>query len=272
MASIFCINRNTKSKKSKFKRQLLLNLLFTTIISFLLIPASFSYEVKINIKLHIQNAGYIELLKQKEGCPNKLKENGNTIGTNECSHYLSKGNHNIDLEWDYLLTQLSNMFEDKTFITEADLSNFDASKIKFMGLMFKGCTSLRKVIMPSITDYNLEQTQNMFERCTNLISVVFKNDFRTTNVEKMECMFRECYNLESINFPSNFETTNVVTMQDMFKECYSLTSINFNIFKTGKVINMACLFQGTKLTSYDLSKFDTSKVTEVEYMFYIAQK
>ena len=110
--------------------------------------------------------------------------------------------------------------------------------------------------------------QSMFEGCISLKSVEFQNDFKTTNVKQMEGMFKYCFNLEYINFPSNFETTHVITIQDMFKECYSLSSINFDIFKTSNVNNMACLFQGTKLTSYDLSKFDISKVTDIEYMFY----
>ena len=267
MALQFYITRN-KLRSSKNKNQLYINLLFNIIISSLLFKAFFSYELKINIKLHSQNDGHITLITQEDQCPKRLIENGNTIGSNECGHYFNRGNHTIDIEWDDPFEKLANMFEDKKFIVEIDLSHFDASNIKYMGLMFKGCTSLKKVIMPSITGDNLEQMQSMFEGCTNLKSVEFQKDFRTTNVKQMECMFNHCFNLEYINFPSNFETTNVITIQDMFKECYSLSSINFDIFKTSNVNNMASLFQGTKLTSYDLSKFDTSKVTDIEYMFY----
>ena len=241
MALQFYITRN-KLRSSKNKNQLYINLLFNIIISSLLFKAFFSYELKINIKLHLQNDGDITLITQEDQCPKRLIENGNTIGSNECGHYLNQGNHNIYIEWDDPFEKLSNMFEDKKFIIEIDLSHFNASNIKYMGLMFKGCTSLKKVIMPSITGNNLEQMQSMFEGCISLKSVEFQNDFRTTNVKQMEGMFKYCFNLEYINFPSNFETTHVITIQDMFKECYSLSSINFDIFKTSNVNNMACLF------------------------------
>ena len=52
--------------------------------------------------------------------------------------------------------------------------------------------------------------------------------------------------------------------------CSKLTSLDVSHFNTSKVINMAQLFSGcTGLTSLDLSNFNTSKVTDMRCMFYI---
>ncbi len=54
----------------------------------------------------------------------------------------------------------------------------------------------------------------------------------------------------------------------MFRACKSLTSLNLSNFDTSKVTDMGYMFGTCKsLTSLDLSNFDTSKVTDMCYMF-----
>ena len=121
--------------------------------------------------------------------------------------------------------------------------------------------------MPSINHDKLITIENMFADCKNLTNVEFVGDFRTTNIDNMAALFYNCINLISINFPSNFSIIGKY-FQNIFKGCSSLEYINFNIFKTRGVINMACLFENTKLTSYDLNNFDTSKLIDAQSMFY----
>jgi surface protein len=48
----------------------------------------------------------------------------------------------------------------------------------------------------------------------------------------------------------------------MFRDCKNLETINFGNINTSLVENMKSVFYGcSKLTSIDLSKFDTSEVT-----------
>ena len=255
-----------KSKSGKILSVLQVNICIILIF----FPSTLSNSIK--VKIYQSGEGNIPLINSmdyKRGCPTKISERGDEHhDENKCFPYLLYGEHNLDIDWNYNFEDCSNMFEYKTAITEIDLTYFDTSKVKYMGLMFKGCTSLKKVIMPTISEYLLEQAEMMFKGCTKLISVQFQHDFRTVNVKQMNEMFEGCSNLISVNFPNNFETPNSKYINNMFLGCSSLNSINFNIFKTSNTINMACLFQNTKLTSYDLKNFDTSQVTDMEYMFY----
>ena len=67
------------------------------------------------------------------------------------------------------------------------------------------------------------------------------------------------------------ETEKVYLNMDSSKMFYgmrSLTSLNLSNFDTSKVTNMQYMFSvTTKLTTLDLSNFDTSKVTDMKYMF-----
>ncbi len=54
----------------------------------------------------------------------------------------------------------------------------------------------------------------------------------------------------------------------MFDYCIKLTSINVSSFNTSKVTNMHKMFDScSSLTSIDVSHFNTSNVTEMDYMF-----
>ena len=57
-------------------------------------------------------------------------------------------------------------------------------------------------------------------------------------------------------------------MNSMFSECSSLTSLNVTRFDTSAVTNMLNMFYNcSSLTSLDLSSFDTSSVTNLVRMF-----
>ena len=58
------------------------------------------------------------------------------------------------------------------------------------------------------------------------------------------------------------------SMFGMFEDCSSLTSLNVSKFDTSKVTNMyAMLANTTSLTTLDVSSFDTSQVTSMNSMF-----
>lgn len=55
----------------------------------------------------------------------------------------------------------------------------------------------------------------------------------------------------------------------MFSLCHKLTSLDLSDWNTSNVENMRSMFYGcTNLTSLDLSGFDTSKVTDMDSIFY----
>ena len=102
---------------------------------------------------------------------------------------------------------------------------------------------------------------------SNLIQIIFNNNFDTSKVTNMLLMFQGCSSLTTLDL-SNFDTSNVGNMQNMFEGCTSLTSINFNGFDTSSVEFMHQMFRGcSSLTSLDLSNFNTSNVTNMYGMF-----
>ena len=63
-------------------------------------------------------------------------------------------------------------------------------------------------------------------------------------------------------------TSNVTSMHSMFYGCNKLTSLDVSNFDTKNVTNMVFMFSNcNNLTSLDISNFDTSKVTNMGYMF-----
>ena len=57
-------------------------------------------------------------------------------------------------------------------------------------------------------------------------------------------------------------------MDDMFSLCSKLTSLDVSNFDTSKVTSMGYMFYGcSSLTTLDVSSFDTSNVTFMNYMF-----
>ena len=54
----------------------------------------------------------------------------------------------------------------------------------------------------------------------------------------------------------------------MFSNCSNLTSLDLSNFNTSKVTKMNWMFRAmSSLTSLNLSSFDTSNVTDMSYMF-----
>ena len=113
---------------------------------------------------------------------------------------------------------------------------------------------------------NVTDMSYMFYNCGSLTSLDV-NNFNTSNVTDMQYMFCNCKKLTTLDV-SNFDTSNVTNMFNMFGNCTLLTKIEgLENFNTSKVINMGQLFMSTALTELDLSRFDVSKVTNIDYIF-----
>ena len=114
---------------------------------------------------------------------------------------------------------------------------------------------------------NVTSMHLMFASCNNLASLNLSN-FNTANVTNMYMMFFCCSSLTSLNL-SNFNTANVTNMGSMFAGCNNLTCLNLTNFNTANVTSMYGLFSGcSSLTNLNLSNFNTSNVTDMSLMFY----
>ena len=164
------------------------------------------------------------------------------------------------------VTNMSQMFQDSSNLTELDLSKFKTSKVTNMYAMFYGCTNLNSLDLNSFDTSAVTDMMRMFAGCKKLTSIDVSN-FNTSNVISMTFMFDSCSSLKNINV-SNFDTSKVTDMTSMFEQCSSLKTIDVSNFDTSNVTDMYAMFRGcSNLGSLDLSNFDTSKVTDMSGMF-----
>ena len=133
--------------------------------------------------------------------------------------------------------------------------------------MFSGRTNLTSIVFgDNFNTSNVTDISQMFYDCGSLTSLNLSS-FNTANVTDMEWMFSRCSSLSSLNL-SNFNTSNVTDMAYMFGSCGSLTNLNLSNFNTANVTTMYGMFAGcTNLTSLNLSNFNTINVTEMNQMF-----
>ncbi|WP_285015622.1 MucBP domain-containing protein [Lactococcus garvieae] len=80
-------------------------------------------------------------------------------------------------------------------------------------------------------------------------------------------MFARLTSLISIDGMNNLDTTDVTTMNGMFAENRALTSIDVSNFNTSKVTDMQTMFYEVGVTRLDLSSFDTKNVSNMTMMF-----
>lgn len=111
----------------------------------------------------------------------------------------------------------------------------------------------------------------MFCKCKRLKSIP-KIDIDTSKVTDMGWMFYDCWSIQSFEFLNYLNTANVQNMNSMFRDYggYASTNIlNLSNFDTSKVTDMGYMFDGSlHLTSIDLTNWDTSKVTNMGWMFH----
>ena len=176
------------------------------------------------------------------------------------------------------VTDMKGMFYGCSSLTSLDLSSFDTSNVTNLSAMFYGCSNLTNINISSFRTPKLERMAGMFFNCSSLASLDLSN-FDTSNVitmcvptsetvEQHYGLFSECENLGSIIFGDNFSTSQLTYMNSMFYNCSKLTSLDLSKFDTSNVTDMSCMFSGCSgLTSLDLSKFNTSNVTNMSNMF-----
>ena len=101
----------------------------------------------------------------------------------------------------------------------------------------------------------------------NVTKVIFDPSFADARPTSTHVWFYNMKNLESIEGLSYLNTSEVAYMSLMFSTC-KLTSLDLSSFDTSKLIEMTeMFFDCGELTNLNLSSFNTSKVTNMEYMF-----
>lgn len=118
---------------------------------------------------------------------------------------------------------------------------------------------------------NVTDMSYFFYHCSSLTDIDLSS-FNTQNVTDMSSMFYGCSDLTSLDL-SNFNTENVTTMAMMFSNCSSLTDLNLSNFNTEKARTMSFMFNGcSELSNLNISNFNTSHITAMDRMFHECSK
>lgn len=106
-----------------------------------------------------------------------------------------------------------------------------------------------------------------FHGFTRVSAINGLDKIKGQNVTSMDRMFGNCFALTSVDL-SGFNTANVQSMLELFSSCTSLASIKgIEDFDTSSVTNMGGLFMNTKVSSLDLTRWNTDSVTNMTRMF-----
>lgn len=95
---------------------------------------------------------------------------------------------------------------------------------------------------------------------------VITDDETLTLPQNISYLFANCSKLQQCNV-SNWDTSEVQDISNCFLECTSLTEIDVSMLDTHNISNMQGMFNFCKVNLLDLSNWDVSCVTSMDYMF-----
>lgn len=191
------------------------------------------------------------------------------------------------------VTSMVATFFNCLVLKQIDLSNFDTSLVTNMDSMFGFCQGLEYLDLSSFNTKNLKSMDSMFTWSNKLKSINLSS-FDTSSVTNMRMVFHICYSLTSLDL-SNFDTKNVQSMNQMFRGVSSLLELDLSNFDSTSLTDMYGMFLGSEkikkitfgekftasnvttmqeafykcknLKELDLSNFDTSSMTNLNYTF-----
>lgn len=148
-----------------------------------------------------------------------------------------------------------------------NLNRLDTSTTKNLGTMFQNCNSLTSLDLSEFSTDEATNLESLFVGCTTLKTLDISN-FNTEKATNLGHMFSNCTNLETIIFPTTFTSGEDANMSYLFSFSSKLSSLDLSSFDTSKVTDMSYMFASCKgLKSIDLSPLETQRVENMAGMF-----
>ena len=113
-----------------------------------------------------------------------------------------------------------------------------------MSYLFGNCTMITIINLGNMNTASSINMLGLFSFFHKLESIDLSN-FDTSYLTNMKWMFVYCYNIKYIILSDSFKTSNVLTMRAMFDNCRSLISLNLSNLDTSKVTEMCFMFKST---------------------------
>lgn len=141
--------------------------------------------------------------------------------------------------------------------------NWNTGKVTDVSYMFYldgALTSLGNGDLSGWSTGEVRNMEGMFRYDTSLSGISGMDSWDTSKVESMAGMFQRNRKRTDLNDVEEWKTGNVTAMWDMFGGDDNLKRIDVSGWDTSKVTSMTYMFQGTSITSLDLSTWDTTHV------------
>ncbi|PMD72240.1 BspA family leucine-rich repeat surface protein [Companilactobacillus nuruki] len=182
---------------------------------------------------------------------------------------LTKIGSNQITNWDVSKVNTMGYLFYNTIFDSLNLSNWDFSSVTTMPGMFSGDDNLDKV--KNLADWDTSKVTNMSAMFshTKEDNLSFLENWDVSNVKDMSYMFSGNSNLTGLDI-SNWNTTSLSNAGYMFYNSPLLNEDNLKGYQnlvTNKTTNMEGMFSFTGFKTIDLSKYDTSNVTSLSYLF-----
>ncbi len=186
----------------------------------------------------------------------------NLKGTIDLSNF--KPNNYVDFEFAFYYCKN---------ITEVKLNNFKFSTFRSV---FQGCTLLEKIDFTGISTSNITSMQDAFNSCSSLTSLDLTNfDVSTLATNKNSTgglwqTFVGCSSLETLNITGWKITNKVTNLYGTFDKCSKLKKLDLSNWDTTGVTDLNYTFRGmTNIEEIDLRRADFSNVTSTTSVFYL---
>ena len=156
------------------------------------------------------------------------------------------------------------MFNGATIINDPNISKWNVSNVKQMGVMFSDARAFNQ----PLNNWDVSKvttTNHMFRWASSFNQPL--NNWKTGNVTSMQGMFAAATNF---NQPlNNWNTSKVTNMQDMFNS----TAFNQDIsaWNVSSVTTMRAMFASNKTYNQPLNTWNVANVTDLSLMFWGAK-
>jgi hypothetical protein len=152
-------------------------------------------------------------------------------------------------DYNYEISDYSNMFQNCKKLTSADLSKFNFFNAQKLNNIFSGCYNLQYISLPKNTSLNNFENcdfSEMFSNCTSLISIDL-SDISFNRLNNLNNTFSNCLNIESITLKGKVEmnldfgessvASTALNGEEYYTDITEITDIEENIIKIFPVVN-----------------------------------
>lgn len=171
------------------------------------------------------------------------------------------------------VTSLSGMFQ-VCGVGKISMKDWDTAKVTNMSNMFNGCTSLTQLDVSDWNTVNVTDMSSMFQRCTSLKRVILDKWNVSSLYSMPSSMFNGCSSLEYINLDNwnllGLSSNRNISFGGFLYNCPNLQKIDMNNWKI-YLQNLNYLFAGItnseKLLTFNVKNWNLYNVQYVSQMF-----